>query len=261
MSVGVLQTTKATSQYSEHNAGKKPANDNIMDPDTSNDLILLSAANTPDQFIESIAKQEAVENFNKKPTRTATSVVGHSIPFVDSFLKGASHNGPASAKVGKTVSTGSDWGVFTGAVWLYNKALDKVYDNVPGLRKFKEDHPATAFVGEVASGVAVGQTAIWGYHKGTEKLTGKTSEVWINQATEKMKNSSETIAKVFKPFEKIPSSVKRWGGFGLIATLGGLIIKNIYDVHKIKTDTDERAEQLKAVRNDAAERAANIYAS
>ncbi len=247
MSVGsvLTQTAQVTGQHPTPNIDEKPGSNTGITRE------MLAMANAPDDFLRAVARHEANEDYNNDPTRTITSVVGSSIPFVDSIARGAFHSGTASQKVARAASTGSDWGVFTGAVWLYNKALQKVYDNVPGLKKFKEDHPTITFLGEVGSAVGVGVAAIKGYRKGVELLTGKTPEVLINQVTDRMKNSSEVIAKIFKPFEMIPNALRPYLGWGTFIVLGGIIAKNIFDVHNTKVKEDKRFEELKEQKYEA----------
>jgi len=205
-------------------------------------------ANTPDDYLQAISKYQAYSQYNNDPTRGITKVVGNSIPFVDSFARGAMHQGSGSAKIAKTASTGADWGIFTGAVWLYNKAVNKVYDLFPGAAKFREDHPTTAYVGELATSVAVGHGAVRGFEKigGNEFIDKNVNKFFENKPG--ISKKIEDITKPLNEFAKNHPKAMGYAGLGVTLTLGGLIAKNIYDVFHAKKAADKRYEQLKDQR-------------
>ena len=251
----------------------------------------LALANTPDYVLEQIAKQEANQQFNNSPTRKITKVVGNSIPFIDSFVAGAAHKGSASSKLASSAGRGSDWGVFAGAIWLYNKALNKAYDTFPGMRKLKEDHPTTAMIGEVGSAYVVGDVAIRGYRKAFKKGLKTTPEQAFNNLFEKFPKTSNVLGNIFHPVKaitkmipegvkqwgktainKLPeglrqrgktvsnnlsTGVKQWGGLAVTLSIGGLILKNIFDVHKTKKNADQNLAELKDQRYQLALNIAN----
>ncbi len=243
-----LPTLNTMGHYPQQSLDEKPQQPGMLTPEQQ----LLLIANASNDNLEIMARNEAARDYNQDPTRKVTEVVGTAIPYVDSVVQGALHKGSSSAQLAKTVSKGSDWGIFTGAVWLYHKALDKVYDNVPGLRNFKEDNPTLAFVGELISAVGVGQAAIWGYNKAVEKVTkGKTVTEVVEGWISKSPKTAETVAKVFKPIQMIPEKVRGYLGLGIFLTFGGIILKNIFDVHNKKVQEDKRLEELKDEREAA----------
>jgi len=221
----------------------------------------LALANTPDEFLELAAKQEAYQQFNNSPTRKITNVVGTSIPFIDSFMAGAITKGSASSKLAGTVGRGSDWGVFAVAVWLYNKSLGKAYETFPGMRKFKENHPTITFVGELVTGVALARGAINLYRKGFKKGLKTTPEQFFTNLFKKAPKVSETVAAIYKPVEKIaskiPERIKKYAGAVITLSLAGLILKNIYDVRQTKKRTDKNLVELKNQRYQIALNLAN----
>ncbi len=251
MSVGsvVNQATNATAQHPGVNPGQRPEIQvNPMSPEE-----LLRLSNTPDDVLELAAKYDAYQKYNDDPTRTVTSIVGNTVPFADSFMTGALTKGPASHKVAATANKGTDWAIFVGAVWLYNKALSKVYDNFPGLKQVKEDHPGVALVGEIGSAVLVGEAAIWGANKAFAGLVGKSKEQTFTEFFTKKAKTSEFLAKplmeVSKFAEKHPNIVK-YSGLGVTVLLVGLIAKNIFDAHRTKVNTDKKLAELKDQRYD-----------
>lgn len=205
--------------------------------------------NAPDSYLKAIASNEPYEKYRKNPTRGVTKLVGNSIPYVDSYLTGALTKGSTRTKLAATGDTATDWGVFTGAIWLYNKALNKVYDTFPEAKKFRQENPTISYVGEAASAVAVGNSAIWGFNKldVKEKAGRKIGEFLSNHP-----GFEKNLGKVFKPVsniaENIPKPMKSWIGLGTTLTLVGLIAKNIFDVHHAHSQVKNNYEQLKDLR-------------
>lgn len=245
---------------------KKPADSAFMSPKqiVTNQLSPQDQAflvNMPPEALQAWAKHDPVRDFNNSKTRTVTNVVGNAIPYADSYLAGAMRSGPASAKVARSVSTGSDWGVFTGAIWLYNKALGKAYDAFPGMRKFKEDNPTIAMAGEIGTGVLVGRLAIKGWRSGFEKLSGgKSFEQVVENWAKKRTSATEKVATIFKPVTKLVEKFPKlpeYAGLAFAVTALGLIAKNLFDVHKVKKDSDRNLEHLKAQKEEAAKNILN----
>ncbi len=257
----ITQTSVATAQN-----GFKVNNSKLADFSNPNRLSpedQLILANTPDKLLDEIAKQQAYDQYNNSSTRKATRVVGNSIPFIHTFLAGAFHKGSASAKLAKSASTGADWGFFAGTVWLYNKALGKIYDTFPRARKFRDDHPTAAYIGEVGSAVYISRKAIKGFHAIIRKLSnGKKPMQIVQEFMEKRPNLAEKLAKVFKPvtnlIEKYPA-LKGYAKLGAAVTMLGLMAKDLYDVSKIRKNSGKNIEQLKDRRYQIAKNLANQY--
>ncbi len=245
MTIPVPQLTTVTAQnpgiLPPEARGEMPANITPMD-----------IANLPDGLLQAVAEKDAYEQYANDPTRKVTSVVGHSIPFVDSFVRGALHDGTkgsGSAKIAKTASTGADWGIFVGIVWLYNKGLDQVYKLFPGAREFKHDHPTVAYVGELATGVGIGHLGVHYFNKwgGNQKVFDEVR----NFFDKNYPNLAEKAGNIVRPladFAEKNKVIMGWASVGVLATLGGIIIKNIYDVYKTKKNADDKFEELKDQR-------------
>lgn len=248
MSVGsvVSYTTNAT-------ANTKPfiikSDENPPEKLNLDEVFLLANAN--DHQLQSAAKKDAYQEYLDDPTRDVSKAVGTAIPFVDSFVQGALKSGAAAEKLGKAVSTGSDWGVFEGVTWLYRKALDKAYETFPSYRKFKQENPTMSYAAELGTTVGVGGLGILGYRKGVKKLTGKLPEEIITAQFEKLKSKNELIAKVFTPIEKIPKDIRGILGLTIFISLGSLIAKNIFDVHKTDKKAEKNYEDLVEKREQA----------
>lgn len=214
----------------------------------------MQVAELPDGLLKAVAYNDVYTNYKDNAlTPKVVDAVGTSIPFIDSVARGALHDGKGSAKIARTANTGKDWGIFVGAVWLYNKALEQVYKAFPGARQFKQENPTITAIGEVGSAVAVGQGAIWGANKLYNKISpNKAFEQHVQEFVEKkFPKVSQKVGEVLKPvseFAKNNKPVMKWAGFGVIATLGGLIVKYFYDVYNTREKADDKFEQLKDQR-------------
>ncbi len=243
----VLPTTSATAQ----NQGYLPQMDKqVVKRQTGQPTLQdrYNIANTPDSLLESMAKYEAYTEYKNDPTRTATKAAFPTFLVADSFTQGVMKQGSGSAKLATTASTASDWGVFTGAVWLYNKGINKMYDLFPGAAKFREDHPTTAYVGELASSTALGWGAVHVYNqKGGHEFVERNMKKLLDK-TPGLSNKAEEIVRPLSDFAKKHKNIVALGylGAGMVAI--GLVAKNIYDVFHAKETADNRYEQLKDQR-------------
>jgi len=215
---------------------------------------LLALVNTQDSDIKSLAKQRAIDEFTQTPTRKITNNIAKAIPWVDSFITGVTTPGNFSTKVLTSLDTGKDWAVFNIATNLYLKAINKLAEKFPGLHKFTEDHPVITLAGLTASGVYAGQKAIKAFNWALGKIFNVDQNVTLAQHFDlkygghinKLPGTSSLNNKILKPIEKFLQK-PAIQCLGLIANIGliGLIGKNIYDVYKMKQNSDNTYSKFK----------------
>lgn len=239
--------------------------------DEQQKAFLLSIANSNNSDLNNIARQQATHDFVTSPTRKATHAVGTMIPYVDSFLRGAATPGSFSTKTLTGLDTGKDWGVFILATKAYNKGIEKIISKSPKAREFTENHPALTFTGMLVTSVMFGRAAINLVNQGINKalkLNPAEGETLITALDRKFgERLNNTLGaqmiqnKIFKPIEEFAKKpiANRLLNVAAIG-LGLLIIKNIYDVYKMKKNADKSYGQLQDARFESTKTLANQLA-
>jgi hypothetical protein len=225
--------------------------------------LLSKLANSSDSDLQKLASHQARQDFDTSPTRKTTKVVGSAIPFVDSFLKGATTKGDFATKTLSGLDTGKDWGIFVVVTKAYNYLLNKAINKSPRLKKFAEEHPTITFVTSLITGVTVGNAGIKYINKAIQKgfnlpvdtkNPGQTPIVSAlnkkyGERLNKLPIADFMQNKVFKPIENFAKKpAAKYLATATMFGIGALIIKNIYDVYSIKKNANKNYNNLTNIK-------------
>ena len=212
-------------------------------------------AQMSDEYINYRASKEAIDQYKDSPFRAATTALALSIPVVDSLIAGAVSEAPNKAKI--ALLNARRWGVFLGAATLVNKAANAVIKRVPSMKKFRDEHPAATGLGVLVGSVAVGL-------KARNPIDNLISKAFDNNIGEKIKNGAKALVKpldkpgiknfaekyVFNPVKNFVESPKGEKAliYGAPVLIGGIIVKEFFDVARAKQKQQKVKHQLEMQR-------------
>lgn len=219
-----------------------------------------------DTQLKNIAQFSVGREFANSPKRKAERGFANMLPFMDSFLYGATTNGSISQKVLAGGNQLKDWGIFLLATNLYNKAIDKIVDNSETLQNFKENSPILYGTTNTILGLSAGISAIKyvnaGYKKFIAPLIPKKVKfiannlVAFSDTSAVGKHINKGMEKLATNHPKITKSLGIVGRYALPLLCLGYIASLAMDVCKAKIKEEKIYNTLKDARLNAAQQLA-----
>jgi hypothetical protein len=212
----------------------------------------------------------AQKDYHKDSNMTKTLGLGllAGIPVVDSLAAASLAKNGMKSRISAGVKTlGSYGAIFVGASLLFN-AINRVVKKSPDTRKEVNKHPVLFISGGILASILIVPKAISYISKAAKKHADKALNRFpkagemANSLSKKIDHHiskldggriDRALDTVANTLNKNPKgrSISSLIGIATTAAVGGVVIKHIYDVSKIKGHVKENYENLKSLRDEA----------
>lgn len=211
-----------------------------------------------DAQLKNIATAKANYDYASSPNRKTERKFANMLPVMDSVLIGASTQGSLGSKVVSGGKELTNWGIFIGLSYLYNKMMGKLVKNSDTLQNFKENSPVAFNVANVAVGVTACCSGLYYIKKGFNKFVAPHLSKGVKDFPKNLadniddssfgKRINAGLANFAKDYPKITKGLKIAAAWTLPILCAGLLITWIADLAKINKNKNTTLKNLEDAR-------------